>query len=82
MLVLTTNMASLAPRNRMPDERSRRKVLKLATPLNSTILASVDQKRRERVGGEPEINALSAIFTRVNGRTSGINGALDSQKEL
>lgn len=35
LLVSTANMASLAPMNSTPVERSRRKVLKLVTPLNS-----------------------------------------------
>lgn len=34
LLVSTANMASLAPRKSMPDERSSRKVLKLATSAN------------------------------------------------
>lgn len=51
-LVSTHNKASLAPRNSIPDERSRRKVLKLAASPNFSGARTVEQKKQERVRGE------------------------------
>jgi len=70
LLVSTDSMASLAPRNSMPDERSSRKVLKLVTPPNpSGSRTSVERRKKRGVRfevSEDELALLSITRTITN----------------